>query len=719
MRAIALLQLLLSIVAPALSGQHWTEAVDAAKAEGKPLLVYSRPEPCLPAAKTDPCNAFATMTRHPAMQRRLAAVVFLTTTSAEERAPWVTLYDPAGNALQRWAGTPDPERFTQILTLVEAATPHLADAYRATVAGQTMATNRAMAFAMLALGEAERGRALLQALQRAVSMEDRELATLWLEQLDVILEKRAPREELLAELSRGGATPRVRFEAWMAAGNHRTAAGRYEDAAVAYDEALQVASGADVKFARSALRKAEAGAASVLGLGARDAIVVGRRTLQPRSWEKKTAQIEYRLDGKLVATAKKPPFATSANFGPIPKRQVLQMTFRDGGGAALGHTAVVVNQRSDEFSIEIVDPATTQLSGAVTVVVDPRVPRERMLESVVIEWNGRALARLTSAPYRTRMDIPPGERGILRAVLRLDDGSETEDVVLANAGAGVLESAVNLVEVPVYFERAGWNLEDLTIREAGTSRTVDRVIPAAEAPLRIALVLDASRSMGPHLLDVKEASLRFVETSLDERDRVMVVAFSGASRALWPTSDRNRIARAILSIEAGGATSLHDAMIMALLQIQAAGSRRALVVFSDGMDSSSAFSRSDVAEVARRSGVPVYLLLITPQVSEPPRFGRETVMTPTAHELIRRTHGELENLAEATGGKSFHLGSLADLPSIWSQIGEDLRKQSLVIYRAAPQGREWRTLQIALTRGGRLRAPSGVHVSAVEEQQEP
>ncbi|HUR81240.1 MAG TPA: tetratricopeptide repeat protein, partial [Thermoanaerobaculia bacterium] len=450
MRAITLLHLLLAVAA-------------VAQAQ-KPALVYSRPEPCVPAAHPDPCNAFVKMADHPAMRRRLAAVEFRTVTSAGGRVPGLTFYDAAGNVLERWAGTPDLERFTQILTLIDAATPHLAEAHRATDAGDTVAANRAMAFAMLGLGQAQRGRSLLQSLQGAASPEDRELATLWIEQLDAIVEKRPAAEEPLAQLSRRGSTNRVRWEASMALGNLHAEAGQYEDAVVAYQHALQVASGDGVNVARVALRKAEAGATSVLGLGNPDSIVVGRRTIQPRTWEEHTAQVEFRLDGKLVATAKKAPFATSVNFGRIPKRQLLQLTFRDAAGVALGHPSVLVNQRSDEFSVEIIDPATTELSGAVTVAVVPRVPRERTLESVLVEWNGTEIARLTSAPYRTRMEVPANERGILRAVLRLDDGSETEDVVLVNAGVGVLESAVNLVEVPVYFESTEWKSDDLTIR---------------------------------------------------------------------------------------------------------------------------------------------------------------------------------------------------------------------------------------------------------------
>lgn len=163
-------------------------------------------------------------------------------------------------------------------------------------------------------------------------------------------------------------------------------------------------------------------------------------------------------------------------------------------------------------------------------------------------------------------------------------------------------------------------------------------------------------------------------------------------------------------------------MIIALLQIQSTGSRRALVVFSDGLDTSSVFSAGDVAEVARRSGVPVYVLCLAPAIGpQGPRSGRNAVMVPSAHEIVYLAQRSLKNLSRSSGGKAFDLQSLDELESIWGEIGEDLRRQSLVIYRTKPVGSEWRPLEVALKGGGRLRAPSGVYVAshAPEEREVP
>jgi VWFA-related protein len=229
----------------------------------------------------------------------------------------------------------------------------------------------------------------------------------------------------------------------------------------------------------------------------------------------------------------------------------------------------------------------------------------------------------------------------------------------------------------------------------------------------VALVLDSSFSMVPHLFDLQEAALRFVEKNLDARDETMVVGFGSSVDVLPPTRDRAAVERAVLALRAAGATPLHDALVQALLDLQVGGSRRALVVFSDGMDTSSVLRAQDVQEVARRVGVPIYVLsFIPPLPPEPARPGRTAVMTPSNAEIVYSAQRELATLSKRSGGKAFSLRSLEGLGEIWNEIGADLRKQSLVLFRTEPGAEdEWRTIEVSAKGGGTLRAPAGVYVT--------
>jgi hypothetical protein len=215
------------------------------------------------------------------------------------------------------------------------------------------------------------------------------------------------------------------------------------------------------------------------------------------------------------------------------------------------------------------------------------------------------------------------------------------------------------------------------------------------------------------MLDLQEAAVRFVEEHVDPRDRIMLVPFDSQARvALRPTNDAAAVIREILSLEAGGSTALHDAIITALLQLQTTGTRRALVVFSDGLDDSSVFASRDVTEVARRAGVPIYALAfvhpVPPQVQVP---GSRLRPDPASVE-IAVARRRLVDLSWSSGGLAFELRSLAKLQSHWDAIGSDLSRQSLVVYRAAESGPEWRPLELSLPRKGRVRAPEGAWVIA-------
>ncbi|MFL6246226.1 MAG: VWA domain-containing protein, partial [Thermoanaerobaculia bacterium] len=550
----------------------------AAAAEEKPRVVFFRPDPCVVAgSEIDPCTAFDTILAHPAMQRRLRRFEFLT---RKGDAAKIAVYDPSGDLAAEWKGIPPSAKlFTQMLNMVALAEPSLIDANRFAREGRRAAAERSMAVAALALGDVKRGRALLELVRESASEEDRALATIYLERLDAVESRRALNEAMLVQVASAEATPMVRFEAWMAVGDVRAENVRYAEAATAYGLAFEAATlPRDRELALSARQRVEEQLSGVIGLGPRGTAIAGRRTIVPRSPGPKAKKIEYRLDGKLVKTATQAPFTTTLNFGAIPTRQVLEITVIGAAAKVIQRRQIVVNERSDAFAIEILSPRRdAAVAGAVDVALAARVPQDRRIESVIVEWEGKRVARLTGPPFQTRIDVDKGKQGILRAVLRLDDGAEVEDARLLNAVGMTEESGAHLVELPVYFEGIP-TATGLVIREDGAPRLIEQIIPATQTPLRIGLVFDASASMEEHMPDVQEAAIRFIEQNLDERDRAMVIGFDTTVRTLVRlTSDRALLERGVLALRPRGGTALYDALITTMLQLRVSGSRRALV----------------------------------------------------------------------------------------------------------------------------------------------
>lgn len=672
------------------------ELIAAATRTAKPIVVFHRPADCAGARGADRCERFAKTALHPSIGRRLRHMVFTTTIFDDRDIPHITVHDPGGRLVHRWHGIPDGARLADILNRVIDATPHLLEMH-ARAPADSQRSELEMALALITLGDRDRGIELLESIREDAPAETSQLAEVHLHVLASEATGLDGSLRRLEYLAREGASDAVRYETLMAIGE-MLLGEEPAGAAVSFERALRFARRpAETSRAEEALRRSRNLPSAIAGLEDPDGIVFGRHAIAPEQPHPQTARVEYSLDGKLVGTATSPPFTASVDFGEVPDRHVLEIVSSNRKGDVIQRDVVVVNDRNDSPWIRIVSPVETTLSGPVDVDVMVRAGAGQEIERVTVEWNGRPVARFDSPPFRTTLTIPQGEQGYLRAELRLTDGTITEDVRIVNYADRPLQAGRHLVEVPAYLERT--DPSAITLRENGETRPVNRIVPSHDSPLLIALLLDASASMNEHILDVQEAALQFVEKNLDSRDRVMVVPFRSSSRVLWPVSDRGRIERTILSLSSGGATVLHDAMIGALLAVRSTGSRRALVVLSDGIDNGSVFGLDVVEEVARRSGAPVYVLAFS-----------DSGERARSSESGSMTQQKLLDFSRATGAKSFRLNSLDNLPEILEQIADDLRKQALVVYSPNPALPSWRAIEIT-EQGRPVRAPSGIYVT--------
>jgi Ca-activated chloride channel family protein len=165
----------------------------------------------------------------------------------------------------------------------------------------------------------------------------------------------------------------------------------------------------------------------------------------------------------------------------------------------------------------------------------------------------------------------------------------------------------------------------------------------------------------------------------------MLVGIGSRVEVLAPlAAERTAGLRALATLDAFGSTSLHDAIIRALDEIQPASGRRALVLLSDGVDRYSRATEADVLDRARRGDVLVYPIAI----GKPRETGKQR--PPLFAEL-----------AVATGGRSVHVTDLKQLPETMKSIARELRAQYLLGYtpaRALNGKPEWRTLRVTVRR---------------------
>jgi VWFA-related protein len=210
-------------------------------------------------------------------------------------------------------------------------------------------------------------------------------------------------------------------------------------------------------------------------------------------------------------------------------------------------------------------------------------------------------------------------------------------------------------------------------------------------PVGVALLFDVSGSMdvSQKLERAREASY-FLLTSLKSgQDEAAIYAFDSRLHLVQPfTTDIDGLRGRLTTVEPWGVTSLHDAIAAAA---QSVGSqqarRRALVVMTDGIDTSSKLSPPEVSRIASAIDVPVYVLAIVSPIDLDDGAGRRDERTDAERQ------GTLSDLARWTGGQLLSTTSSAQSSQAARRIVEELRHQYLIAFEPESEG-GWHPLEV-------------------------
>ena len=171
-----------------------------------------------------------------------------------------------------------------------------------------------------------------------------------------------------------------------------------------------------------------------------------------------------------------------------------------------------------------------------------------------------------------------------------------------------------LVQVPsIVTDRAGRFIADLSkidfsVFEDGKRQEV-ALFTAIKQPFNAVLVLDTSNSAGDRLRAIQNTASTFPRL-LGNGDRMMVVAFDNEVRALTDfTADQEELETAIRGTESGFGKLLYEAMVAALEKLRDTEGRRAVILFSDGVDMKSIEATADRAtRLADEVGAVIYVV---------------------------------------------------------------------------------------------------------------
>lgn len=230
-----------------------------------------------------------------------------------------------------------------------------------------------------------------------------------------------------------------------------------------------------------------------------------------------------------------------------------------------------------------------------------------------------------------------------------------------------------------------------------------------DSPASVGVVFDLSGSMtGDKIVRAREALARFAETGREE-DEYFLVGFDAQARLLLDrTRDISALTHRIAYSRPGGGTALYDAVYLGAETLRrGAHRRRALVVVSDGEDTSSRRGYGELLHFLKEAGVPVYTVaILTPPPgaadgTRGPFYGRPPLaeFIPEESPSHRYDRMTLEGLAEATGGRSFVPHAEGEVVEAFERIALELRGQYSLGFRPsdfAADGR-WHRLKVKVT----------------------
>lgn len=362
--------------------------------------------------------------------------------------------------------------------------------------------------------------------------------------------------------------------------------------------------------------------------------------------------------------------------------------------------ATVVGSAVAELAV--VPPPGTRVV-RVRLLVDGKAAGERLAPPWTFPWNagdgstGHALVAVA-----TFSDGTEGRTGISTSRLQINS---VEEVSLVNVYAIVRDARGRYVD--------DLAKSDFAVSENGRPQKLDR-FSSERRPLRVAIVLDTSHSMGEgkKLQSAIDAAVEFL-AALEPGDEGLVIGFSDGVKVLQGlTSDHQALETAIRGVKAAGGTALYDAIDRASESLARFEGRRVLLLLSDGRDEAanglepgSLHTLEEARDRALHEDVMIFVIGLGRSLAKDARALKDNPDAPVSEMDFygRRPLAEiLTELADTTGGVVEFSPSAGELRRSFESVADDLRHQYTLAYAPLDRTRDgsWRAIKVTVDRPG-------------------
>ena len=242
----------------------------------------------------------------------------------------------------------------------------------------------------------------------------------------------------------------------------------------------------------------------------------------------------------------------------------------------------------------------------------------------------------------------------------------------------------------------GLSQSDFEVFENGVRQEI-ALFAAEPQPISLSILIDSSSSMSDKLRVAQEAAIGFCRR-LRPDDVAQVTAFSSENRIRQTfTNDIDALERAIRQTRASGSTALYSAIYVALNELnmkrrrQATDEirRQAIIVLSDGEDTTSLTHYDDLLDLGKRSDVAIYAIGLRSR-------------NPPATRQFNEADYVLRTLSQSTGGRVFFVREVNQLPGIYNQIADELANQYTIGFVSSDSTRDgsWRQISVRVGEPG-------------------
>jgi Ca-activated chloride channel homolog len=319
------------------------------------------------------------------------------------------------------------------------------------------------------------------------------------------------------------------------------------------------------------------------------------------------------------------------------------------------------------FSIRITAPGPSDyVTGPTRIAADVRVDDPSEVDRVEFLVKDKVVFVDREPPYECTYDFGEDSKAwVIRAIAYHKEGFSVSDVVVTRKITISSIEEVNRVILWVTVTDRNdvvvdpLSKDDFQVTEDGVPQEI-REFTREDRPITMAIVLDSSGSMRDSMKSLHEAAASFVAT-LRPVDRALVIDFDDKVFLLQDaTSDQVALKDAVTSTEALGSTALYDALHAAYRKLKGIEGRKAIILLTDGDDTSSQVGYERMLEEVRGGSDMIFAIGLG--------AARKSV---------------LKEFADTTGGRAYFVSKAAELAGVYKKIAEELRRQYYIAYQTS------------------------------------